>query len=200
MRCTRALTFTRNCFLVAVLLAVALRTVASSSLFDEFFYVSSLGDANSKVVSASSSAGDYGSASLALSSSSVVFSGDEGFVMTFNKTQLQAQMVATSSVDAVLLSDLSSQQLYVLEDSNGDILTEPGYATSLRLVSDVSFIATSTIALSQKIYVGLGSAVFSGVGEGVLVDGDSGMAYRVSLSSGNVYEEVDVVVRWQPSF
>eukprot|EP01034_Spumella_vulgaris_P030166 gene30166-37333_t len=90
--------------------------------------------------------------------------------------------------------------MYALADSDGGLLIGPGVVSQIIPLSASTGVASGdAITLSKAIYLGYGSAIFSGYNRMVLVQSSGSTSYNVDPYSGLVYELGDAMSRWHVS-
>jgi hypothetical protein len=128
---------------------------------------------------------------LALSSSKVFVSGDESAigVLKSNLTFLEGVSTLASASNYTIVSNLATQQLYALLDSDGGLLEGCGYISGLVALDGSTGRVSSgqkIIYLSEEVEFPYGSGIFVGYNRIVIVSGNTKRPVNIDPRSGKV--------------
>lgn len=141
----------------------------------------------------------HGQIAFTGSDSGLAVAGGNGIFLFSEHNASQSAEQISFNGDGLFTSDLASGQLVSFLGTDLQPLTSAGYLAALTLFNVSNTTTSTTIMLTEPVFIGLSSAVFAGQGRVVVYDGAAAQAWEVSLTTGDVSELSNPVDHWSTS-
>eukprot|EP01040_Poterioochromonas_malhamensis_P002642 gene2641-2808_t len=177
--------------------------LAFFSVVDCYFVITSLSSSNSASLNVGRIVSDPTNynGSFGFTSSRFYLNADSVQLAVLQSNISSYQDVSRQGGNFFYGNDVSSPKLYKLLTNqyspNYISLHSPGELDALELIDPSNNNVYQRVVLSQPIFLGFGSAIFSGDGVILAADGDTRTVYSIDVHTGDVNVTSGCLLRWQ---
>eukprot|EP01040_Poterioochromonas_malhamensis_P002643 gene2643-2809_t len=173
--------------------------LAFFSVVDSYFVITSLSSSNSASLNVGRIVSDPSNynGSFGFTSSSFYLNADS-VQLAVPKNNISSYQYVSGRGGSFYGNDVSSPKLYKLLTNEDSSSSEPiGELDALELIDPSTNDVSQRVVLSQPIYLGFGSAIFSGDGVILAADRDTHTVYSIDVHTGDVNVTSGCLLRWQ---